>query len=188
MTPLDIIITILSLVYIFLAIRNNPMCFVVAIFQCGLWTYHDFVNLNLIFDGILQIFYIIMAIWGLITWRKSKGKDPLKITSLSWQINVATIISGILISIFVAYLSGSFFSTQLPYLDATTTGFAIVATYLLIYRKIDNWIYFIIIDLTYVYIYIKADSLLLAGIMVVYSIMAVIGYYNWRKIWSGYQL
>ena len=40
-----------------------------------------------------------------------------------------------------------------PYLDGITTGLAIVATLLLAFKKIDNWYYWILADVLYIYLF-----------------------------------
>ena len=56
-----------------------------------------------------------------------------------------------------------------------------LATYYLVKRKIECWIYFIIADAIYIYIYWAQGAKLFAGMMVVYTVMAAVGYWQWAK-------
>ena len=59
----------------YFATQNKAICFVFGLMASGLWAYHDFVNLNLKFDGFLQVFYVGMSIWGLYNWKYSARKS-----------------------------------------------------------------------------------------------------------------
>ena len=183
MSTIDIVITILSIAYIYFATRNNSICFVFGLLASGLWAYHDFVNLNLKFDGMLQVFYVAMSILGLYTWRQAGSENEDRpITSLSRGEHVLAIGVSIVFGLLIAWLTKNILETALPYLDAITTAGAIVSTFLLIYRKLENWIYWVVIDLVYIYIFYRQGAPLLSGVMTLYTVMAIYGYIEWRKI------
>lgn len=170
-----------SLIYIFFAVRNNPICFIFGVIGCGLWSYESFVNLNLKFDGFLQLFYVMMSFWGLYQWKYGgTQKTELPIQQLPRMYHVVIIIVGVFLSLLIGELGRRFLDTNLPILDAATTAFSILATFLLVQRYKSNWIYFIICNMVYVYIYGMQEAWTFVGMMAVYTIMAFIGYYNWN--------
>jgi len=181
MGAVDVITFFLSLVYIFLAIRNNYWCFIVAIAQCTLWAYLDFIQYQLIFDGLLQVFYILMALWGIYLWQFKKEKEELPISYVGIKWNIISIFAGFGLALLLGYFSSFFLEANMRYLDSVTTLFAIIATFMLVLRKVDNWIYFIFVDAAYIYIYTKAGSPFLAGVMIIYTLMAIYGYYSWHQ-------
>ena len=186
MTPVDFVITILSLFYIYFATQNKAICFVFGLFASGIWAYHDFTNLNLKFDGFLQIFYVGMSIWGLYKWKKGgDDQQELPITKMSTADHLSVIGISALLGIGIAWITRNIMDTSLPYLDAITTAFAIVVTYMLVIRKLENWIYWVAIDLAYVYIFINQSAPLLAGIMGIYTLLAIYGYKEWSKIFNA---
>jgi nicotinamide mononucleotide transporter len=78
------------------------------------------------------------------------------------------------------FVSGAFTSTStLP--DALTTAFSIATTFLLVWRRLENWLYWIVIDAVYVWIYLNTGAVLFALMMVINIGMAVYGYLNWRR-------
>ena len=182
MSGIDILITFLSIIYIFFATQNKVICFVFGLLASGLWAYHDFANLNLKFDGILQIFYVGMSIWGLYSWKYgNEGNRELPISTMTAREHLISIILGISMGIGIAWLTKNMFDTAYPYLDAVTTALAIITTVMLVRRKLENWLYWIVIDLVYVYIFIRQDAPLLAGIMGFYAILAIYGFMEWRQ-------
>jgi len=180
---LDIIITIFSIIYLYFATQNKAICFVFGLLASALWAYHDFVNLNLKFDGFLQLFYVVMSIWGLYSWKYGgKGRGQLPITRMTTTDHVITIVGGIVVGGGIAWLTMNVLETALPYLDAITTALAIITTVMLVLRKLENWMYWILIDLVYVYIFIRQGAPLLAGVMGFYGLLAIYGYIEWRQL------
>lgn len=182
MNEIQWIATIFSIIYVSLAVFGKRICFIFGAIGCALIAYEDFTNLNLKFDGALQIFYVGMSIYGWFNWTNSKNNEDAPIKTLSLKNQGLTIISGLFVSIVVAWLCLQFFSTNLPYLDAVTTGFSIIATVLLAQKYIDNWYYWMIINPVYIYIYASTGASLFAVLMGIYAVMAVVGFINWRRL------
>ena len=111
-----------------------------------------------------------------------KGDSELAITHISMLENVKLVAIGILISVVFAWSADIFLDVNLAFADALTSSFSVIATYLLVQRKIENWIYFIICDLAYaLFIYPSQGAYLMMVMMFIFTIMAVIGYINWKR-------
>ncbi len=181
MSIFQVLATLFGILYIFYAVKNKPICFVFGLIGAACWAYEDFVNINLYFDGFLQCFYVLMSIYGFLQWKRGVEASKRQLSYLSIIQHVIVVGLGLLASVLMAKIGLQFFETSLPYLDAITTGFSIIATFLLVYRYIDNWIYWVLIDLAYIYIYGKQEAWLFVGIMVLYTVLAVVGFYNWKS-------
>lgn len=183
MAFIDIVIAVFSIVYILFAVRNNPLCFLFGCIGSGIWAYHSYVNLNLAFDSFLQLFYVLMSFWGLYNWIMGGSTGTgLPVTRLSKSMHAILILTGVVLTIGIAWIATLIMNLTLPYLDALTTSFSIIATFLLVFRKIDNWLYFIVVNILYLFIYAHTQSYLLMGIMAMYTILAVVGYKQWRIV------
>lgn len=181
MSSYEIVATVLSLIYIVLAVANKPLCFVFGIFASLIWGYVSFSMYNLVFDAILQFFYVGMSVWGILLWKSEGDKEELPIRNMTMPEHAISIAAGIGLGFMVAYLTGLFYDANWPYLDSLTTAFLMIATYWLVQRKLECWIYFIIADAVYIYIYHQQGATLFAWMMVVYTIMAALGYYQWKR-------
>lgn len=182
MSTLEIIATLLSLIYIVLAVNNKSICFVFGIFASLVWGYVSLFSYNLLFDAILQIFYVGMSVYGLYLWRSDRDQsEELPITHMTYNDHWITIGSGVVLGLGVAIITSFFFKFSWPYLDSLTTAFLMMATYYLVKRKIECWTYFVIADAIYIYIYWAQGATLFAGMMIVYTIMAVVGYWQWGR-------
>ena len=132
-------------------------------------------------ESLLQIFYLAMAVYGWISWkgyRQSEGKN-LEITSLSVRKNFAIIL-------FIAFLTSvSGFSLDndptLDYLDAFTTWGAIIATFMVAKKILENWLYWIVIDAAAIYLYLEKGLYLTALLFAAYILIALAGYIAWCR-------
>ena len=173
----------LAIIYVILAARNSAWCWPFAFVSSCLWAWQVWFAYNLLFDAALNIFYAAMAIWGAWRWWYSTGqRSDDSITSMSTRQHLLAIGFGVSSSILLGYIASVSTIAALSYLDALTTVFSIMATFMLIERKLENWIYFLVMDILYVYLYLDRGSLIFAILFVVYCIMAAIGYVNWKKI------
>ena len=87
----------------------------------------------------------------------------------------------LLFSLGSGYLLDNFSDAALPYLDSFTTWGAIVTTWMVARKIIQNWHYWFIIDSVSVYLYINRGLVLTALLFVLYLVLIVIGYRQWRK-------
>lgn len=175
--------TIFSVAYIIYAVQNKTICFVYGLIASICWAYVSYFEYNLLFDGILQLFYAAMSIWGIFQWRAGKAEEsPLPITRMTTKDHLLFIVFGVVVSLILAFVADHYLDIDKSVADSMTTGFSIIATYLLILRKLQNWLYFIICDLVYaLYIYPSQGAYLFAIIMIIFTIMAIIGYSKWQK-------
>ena len=181
---LEWVITLLTLIYLYYAIKNDPTCFIFGILASAIWAYLSF-NAGLKFDSLLQLFYVGISVLGIYRWKfGGSDKNELPISEYPVRLHLVIVGIGAILSLFLIYLSSFVSFIQLPVLDAITTVILIIGTILLIERKLSCWIYLVIGDIIYIYIYGITSLWLLSGIMIVYTVLGMLGYYNWRKLYN----
>lgn len=182
LTLLDWATTILALIYVFLAARNNPWCWVFGALACAVWCYVDIVQYDLYSDAALQAFYVVMSGFGIYQWQfGGKESGELSISRMSLTEHVGLITVSIGVGLLLGYFVSQNFAAAATYPDAITTVASVGATFLLLRRKLENWLYWIVIDLAYVGIFWSREAWLFAGIMVIYVLVAVYGYLEWKR-------
>ena len=75
-----------------------------------------------------------------------------------------------------------FTTAALPFLDALTTWGAIITTYMVAKKILENWFYWFFIDSISVYLFLSRDLYFTSALFVIYLILIVIGYNSWNKI------
>lgn len=177
----------LSFAYVYLAGRNSAWCWPLAFAGSALWAWRVWTAYDLLFDTALNVFYAVMALVGLWRWVRADGggvqgaASGLPIARMSYREHVRTLAIGVALSVMMTILAEAYTTAALPAADAATTVFSVLATFLLIGRRLENWVYFAVVDVAYVWIYLERGSVVFAATFVVYTAMAVVGYRRWRR-------
>ncbi len=148
-----------------------------------------FYQVHLYADMFLQVYFLIVTIYGWYNW--SKPVQENRISQISSQklllyiiiLGVGTLLLGFLMS-HIHEISPTIFSqaAAYPYPDAFTTTASIIAMMLLSRKQIENWIFWMMADLTGMYLYYLKDILFVAVEYGIFLIICIFGYLNWKKI------
>jgi nicotinamide mononucleotide transporter len=76
----------------------------------------------------------------------------------------------------------------MPYLDAFITAFSLIATWMTTKKMIENWLYWIIVDALGILLFANREFYLLALLNIIYTSMALAGYFSWRKKMTSSEL
>jgi nicotinamide mononucleotide transporter len=185
MPTLELIAVLASLLYVVLAAKGSIVCWLAAIVSTVLYTI-IFYDVYLWMDSLLQLYYLLMALYGWLCWSKNKAfsslnEKDLRYSQWSIQHHMISIIVLTILSLILGWIMAEFTPTDFPYLDSATTLFAVFATYLLTQKVLENWLYFVVIDLVSIYLYIEKGLIPTAALFCCYVILAMYGYFEWRK-------
>ncbi|PLW93938.1 MAG: nicotinamide riboside transporter PnuC [Marinilabiliales bacterium] len=174
----------LGIVAIFLQIKQNAWYWGVSIIMVTMyiWVY---IQAKLYADMSLQVYFLIVGIYGWWAWLFGKKvKESRKAITVSRITNIQWIV----ISLFcvgsfflIAWILIDFTNSDVPYWDAFTTALSFAATWMLARKKIENWLIWIVVDLTSSVIYFYKGLYPTMGLFIFLTIMAVIGYLEWKK-------
>jgi len=138
-------------------------------------------------DFIVNIYYLIMSVYGWYLWRKpSKKHKQLIISKINLSDTKTTICIVICSFIFVAFVYFLFdkFGVWWSYIDIITTGLFFAGMYLLARRKIEHWLFLLVADAISVPLYYYKGYTITAILYFMYIFVAFLGYLEWRKIWN----
>lgn len=175
---LESIAVLFSILYVILVARENIWCWAAAIISVSLYIFICY-EAKLYAETILQFFYLIIALIGYFFWKEKPNKKQLNIKELSIRNHALILFVGIILVLILGYMLTIYTQAKLPLLDSFTTIFSIIATFMVINKILENWLYFIAIDLVSIYLYNSRDLQQTAMLFVLYTIIACIGYYNW---------
>ena len=148
-----------------------------------------FFTAKLYADFALHIFFLVMSFYGWYYWLQGKnGHDPeLPVSNESKKV----LAYSIFICVLAINLTGNLFITytdaDLPYWDNTTSIFSILAIWLQGRKKIECWIFWLIIDILSVGIYFYKELYLYSLLYLIYVVMAFLGYKAWRESYRNDQ-
>ncbi len=172
---------LLAIAYLLLAVRENILCWYCALFSTTIFTFL-FWDVSLLMDSALNVFYMIMAIYGWQQW-KYGGSDHsgLHIRELSCRQNLLIIVAVLGISLISGYLLAQHTSAAWPYIDSFTTWASVGTTIMVAKKVLENWLYWLVIDSVSIPLYIDRGLYLTAILFMVYIIIASFGYLSWRQ-------
>ncbi|MBN8430735.1 nicotinamide mononucleotide transporter [Microbulbifer salipaludis] len=183
MTLWEVAAVLLALAYLLLAMRENILCWYAAFASTAIYLFL-FWDVSLLMESALQVFYLLMAIYGWWQWRHRK-RDGKTLHIHRWSATThlsAFAAIGVLTLVF-GYLLDQYTSAVLPYLDSFTTWGAVVTTYMVTRKVLENWLYWIVIDGAAIYLYIDRELYLTALLFVLYVILVIIGFIQWFALY-----
>ena len=105
-----------------------------------------------------------------------------RLSRRGWVLTAAGVLAG------TAGLGGvmrHFTDAALPYPDAFTTMLSVIAQFQLTRKILDNWTLWIVADVVYIGVYSIKSLYWTAGLYVVFLILCVLGYKEWKESMTG---
>ena len=171
----------LGLAYLLLAVRRNLLCWLCAFVSTAIYLVL-FARASLYMQSLLQVFYLVMAVYGFIDWRKGRTTEG-DVLIRSWTarqhaiaaafVAAATLING--------WLLAAQTNAAAPYLDSFVTWGSVVTTWMVARRVIENWLYWIVVDALAAYLYFTQGLLATTLLFVIYLGVVIRGYFAWRR-------
>lgn len=174
----------LNVAYIVLAARRSILCWPAGIAGSALsiWI---FIDVKLYAEAVLFSYYVLMGIYGWYLWSREAGADDLKVVSFGMRSHLLLCLIGYVGTAVIFRLLTAYTDAELPLVDAFTTAFAFLATWLTARKVLENWIYWIAVDSLAVYLYLARGLELYAWLSAAYTAMAVYGYIEWLRNHRG---
>ena len=179
---IEITAVIFAILYLVLAVKQNILCWVAGIISSVLY-FFIMNSAGLYMEAYLQIFYVGMGFYGWSQWRAGAGNATSFIVN-TWTKNqhLSAIFMILFLSAMPGFLLDSYTDAALPFLDALVTWGAVIATYMVAKKLLENWVYWFIIDGISVFLFIARDLWLTALLFAIYMVIIFFGYQSWNKI------
>lgn len=132
-------------------------------------------------DSLLNVYYLVMSIYGWWHWSRQKDAPPLPITRTSrkeWLITAAFAVGGFIVAYIVLK---RWTDSTVPAADAWVSATAWAGTWLLTRRKVENWILLNVSNIFAIPLYFYKDLPMYAVFTAFLFIIATIAYFDWRN-------
>ncbi|MDA9078900.1 nicotinamide riboside transporter PnuC [Gammaproteobacteria bacterium] len=182
---LEITAVIFAILYLILAVKQNILCWIAGIISSVLY-FFIMQKAELYMEAYLQVFYVVMGIYGWSQWSASNASNPSFIVNTWSKYQHMIAISIILaLSLLSGFLLERYTDAALPFLDALVSWGAVVATYMVAKKLLENWIYWFVIDATSIFLFIERGLWLSAVLFATYLVIIFFGYQSWNKVRGG---
>jgi len=180
MSPLEATAVVLALAYIVLAMRQSRLCWVAAALSATIYI-AIFTEVKLYMEAGLQLVYIAMALVGWSFWGKDQSDQTLAVTTRPLGFHLTAIAGISLAAAGTGFLLSHATDAARPYVDSTTTVAAVVCTWMVTQKILENWLYWIAINCVSVWLFMDRGLDLTSGLFVLYTVLSIAGYFTWRR-------
>ena len=184
---LEAITFVFGIASVYFAKNENILVYPTGLIATTITAYLFF-RAQYIGDLLVNVYYSIMSIYGWYMWAKTKnGRQVITIS----RTNANEKLTGIGVFLFTIIVIFAIYKIFLPqigvdnYIDMFISGLFFTAMWYMAIKKIENWTLWIIGDLIAVPLYAYRGYGILALEYIVFTILAVLAYLEWRKILSN---
>ena len=182
----EVFAAFLAITYLVLAMQQDIRCWIAWIISSVMYLF-VMLTAGLLMEAALQIFYLIMGLYG---WSQWKSKASSQISNIKtwtlWKHFFALSLLFVAVVCF-GYLLTANTNAVSPYIDSFTTWGAILATYMVAKKILENWIYWFVIDFVSVFLFLSRELYPTAILFAIYLLIIVFGYRAWLKSMSAHE-
>lgn len=181
---LDILTTVLGLIYIWLEYRVSIALWFVGIIMPALdiWLYWSH---GLYGDAGMAVYYTLAAVYGFYIWKFKKTrklKQPLPIIHLPRRQYLPVMLFFLLAWGATYYVLVTWTNSTVPLLDSFTNALSFVGMWALARKYLEQWLFWLVVDAVCCFLYIQKGIPFKAGLYGLYVIIAIAGYYKWKQM------
>lgn len=181
-SPFEWVATGLGIVYVLLIMRRKRVGWVAGGISAAILTVLAF-RARLPMQAALQFSYVVLAVYGL--WKWSSGEGPRRPIG-TWPVSRHILMIGACVAaaLLVAPLLRENGTSDWPLTDSLVAFLGLFASWLTARMKLENWMYWIGIDVVSLYLYTVQGHPVIALMFLVYLVLSVAGLYSW---WQQYR-
>ena len=170
-----------AILYLLLAIRQHVACWAFALVSAAIYVYLFF-DAQLYMQSALNAFYFAMSMYGWYRWQAGgDGDGDLPVVSWFFPVHLQAVGAIIAIAALNGFLLERYTTAEFSYLDSLTAWAAIWTTFLVARKVLQNWWYWLAIDVTLVFVYWQNDLQLTSLLFVIYVLLIPFGLFSWTR-------
>lgn len=183
---LDIVTTVLGLVYIWLEYRANIALWIVGIIMPALDIYLYWSH-GLYADSAMAVYYTGAAFYGYAVWRfgkkrEQKAEEELPITHFRKRLILPTTLCFLIAWAAIYWALVRYTNSNVPVTDSFINALSFIGLWALARKYLEQWIVWIVVDAFCAVLYAYKGIPFKAGLYALYVVIAVMGYFKWRRM------
>ena len=180
---LDILTTVLGLIYIWLEYRASIALWFVGVIMPALdvWLYWSH---GLYGDAGMAVYYTLAAVYGFYIWKfkkTRKQKQSLPIIHLPRRQYLPATLFFFFAWGATYYILVNWTNSTVPLLDSFTNALSFVGMWALARKYLEQWFFWIVVDAVCCFLYVQKGIPFKAGLYGLYVVIAIAGYYKWKQ-------
>ena len=180
---LDILTTVLGLIYIWLEYRASIALWFVGVIMPALdvWLYWSH---GLYGDAGMAVYYTLAAVYGFYIWKfkkTRKQKQSLPIIHMPRRQYLPATLFFLFAWGATYYILVNWTNSTVPLLDSFTNALSFVGMWALARKYLEQWFFWIVVDAVCCFLYVQKGIPFKAGLYGLYVVIAIAGYYKWKQ-------
>lgn len=182
---IEVIATLTGLIYLVYSVQGKMLLWLFGLITSALYVY-VFFNSGIYADMGINIYYVLISIYGWYHWKFGKRKDQqaLPVSRLDLKTGIYLLVISLIVFLFIALVLDKLTDSTIAGWDAFTTAFSITATWMLARKIAEHWLVWIVVDLVSAGLYIYKGLYPTVLLFVVYTLLAFVGFNTWMKEWK----
>ena len=181
MPPVELAAAVVTAVSIWLATKQNVWYYPTGIASVLLYAW-TFAGARLYAEAGLQVVWLVLMIYGWYEWLYGgERKTELRVTRTPRRAWPAVIASGIAMAVVIAMLQRRFTDNPAPVIDSAIAAFSIVAQAMTAWKWIENWLFWIVINVFAVVLYLNRGLYPTAALYAILFVLGIKGWFDWRR-------
>lgn len=186
MSHLEIAAFILNVLGVWLTSKQYRICWLVNIAAVVLYMI-IFYQVHLYADAMLQGVFIIMQLYGWLSWSGASQAQPVHPAYMNKAVMARSLLTGTAAGLVLGLLFSTYTQASLPWLDSMLASFSLVASYWAARKYIESWAMWCVLDALYVLMYLYKSLNLTAFLYFIFILLALNGWRMWKKQWQAGQ-
>lgn len=186
---------LVGILYLWWEYKADPKVWIASVIMpmISMWIYY---SKGLYADFAINIYYLIIAVYGFITWTgkslrgnggvknnsSEKEKRAVPITHTPIPVWIGASLVALILWGGIWWMLVTFTDSTVPVADAFTTALSIVGLWMLARKYVEQWLVWLIVDIVCCGLYFYKGLMFYSILYGIYSVIAVIGYRNWLKM------
>ena len=179
---IEIVGAILSLIYLYLSIKQKISLWIFGFLSSALYIV-VFFQTKFYADMSLQFYYLVISVYGWFNWKYGKPNtgQELPATKITKRLILQLGASSILIYVIYYLVLAKFTDSTIPKADSLVGMLSVIGTWMLARKLIENWLVWIVADGIATGLFFYKGLYPTAVLFIIYTIMAIVGYWQWKK-------
>jgi len=180
MSVAEIVAVVFAVASVFLSKKENILVYPTGIISVLIYIYLCF-EAKIYADVIINVFYFVMSIYGWYNWVTKRNNLTIKITKNSNQENLIAVLITLFLWFVLYFILTNYTDSPVGLVDSFTTAVFFVGMWLMAWKRIENWLFFIVGDIVSIPLYWSRELHLTSLLNVLLTVVAILAFFEWRK-------